>query len=88
MQDFGFPRVKLYQNPLEVGKSAKVTSGKGAGEIIPESIAAGALTQMNKMFKWKKINYKTFLPKHSPIVVYIVAKTNTFDRPSNFGSAS
>ena len=31
---------------------------------------------MSKQFKWKKINYKTFLPKHAPIVAYIVAKTN------------
>ena len=36
----------------------------------------GSLTQMSKQFKWKKINYKTFLPKHAPIVAYIVAKTN------------
>jgi hypothetical protein len=35
---------------------------------------------MSKSFKWKKINYKTFLPKHAPVVVYIVAKANTFDR--------
>lgn len=32
--------------------------------------------QFCKEFKWKKINYKTFLPKHAPIVVYIVAKSN------------
>jgi len=41
---------------------------------------AGPLTQMSKLYKWKKINYKTFLPKHAPIVVYIVAKANTFER--------
>lgn len=35
---------------------------------------------MSKLYKWKKINYKTFLPKHAPVVVYIVAKANTFDR--------
>ena len=32
---------------------------------------------MSKLYKWKKINYKTFLPKHAPVVVYIVAKANT-----------
>ena len=35
-----------------------------------------SFTQLGKQFKWKKINYKTFLPKHAPIVAYIVAKTN------------
>lgn len=29
-----------------------------------------------KRYKWKKINYKTLLPKHSHIVAYLVAKTN------------
>lgn len=33
-------------------------------------------SQLAKQYKWKKINYKTFLPKHNPIVAYIVAKTN------------
>ena len=46
---------------------------------MPEA-GGGALTQMSKLYKWKKINYKTFLPKHAPVVVYIVAKANTFDR--------
>ena len=67
-----------------VGKPVKTSAVKTTtGEIMPaEQIAngGGALTQMNKMFKWKKINYKTFLPKHAPVVVYIVAKANTFDR--------
>lgn len=35
-------------------------------------------TQFGKRFKWKKINYKTLLPKHSHIVAYLVAKTNNF----------
>ena len=35
---------------------------------------------MSKLYKWKKINYKTFLPKHAPVVVYIVAKANMYDR--------
>ena len=53
--------------------------------MAPESTSAaviptGSLTQMSKLYKWKKINYKTFLPKHAPVVVYIVAKANTFDR--------
>jgi hypothetical protein len=34
----------------------------------------------NKRFKWKKINYKTFLPKHAPVVAYIVAKTNNVEK--------
>lgn len=48
----------------------KATSGKGIDDGIE------SLTQLAKSFKWKKINYKTFLPKHAPIVAYIVAKTN------------
>ena len=40
-------------------------------EIVDEPTS-----QLAKQFKWKKINYKTFLPKHHPIVAYIVAKTN------------
>jgi hypothetical protein len=31
-----------------------------------------------KRFKWKKINYKTLLPKHAHIVAYLVAKTNNY----------
>jgi hypothetical protein len=34
--------------------------------------------QCVKRFKWKKINYKTLLPKHQHIVAYLVAKTNNF----------
>ena len=33
-----------------------------------------------KRFKWKKINYKTLLPKHSHVVVYLVAKTNNYEQ--------
>lgn len=40
-------------------------------------------TQFGKKFKWKKINYKTLLPKHSHIVAYLVAKTNNF-KPLQF----
>jgi hypothetical protein len=39
-------------------------------------VAETAGVQFSKEFKWKKINYKTFLPKHEPIVAYIVAKSN------------
>ena len=57
--------------------------------MLPDTIAGGgAVTQMSKLYKWKKINYKTFLPKHAPVVVYIVAKANTFERhhqPSSSG---
>ena len=35
-------------------------------------------TQFGKKFKWKKINYKTLLPKHAHRVAYIVAKTNNY----------
>lgn len=35
-----------------------------------------------KTFKWKKTNFVTDLPKHSPISRYIVAKTK--NRDSNF----
>ena len=28
---------------------------------------------MNKVFKWKKMNYTTDLPKNSPVVSYLVA---------------
>lgn len=49
--------------------------------MLPDAIGSGgAVTQMSKLYKWKKINYKTFLPKHAPVVVYIVAKANTFER--------
>jgi hypothetical protein len=34
-------------------------------------------TQFGKKFKWKKINYKTLLPKHAHVVAYIVAKQIT-----------
>ena len=49
-------------------------------DTITAAQPSGSLTQMSKLYKWKKINYKTFLPKHAPVVVYIVAKANTFDR--------
>jgi hypothetical protein len=35
-------------------------------------------TQFGKRFKWKKINYKTLLPKHAHVVAYLVAKTNNY----------
>ena len=31
--------------------------------------------QKRKSFKWKKTNFITDLPKHSPIIRYLVAKT-------------
>lgn len=34
--------------------------------------------QFGKRFKWKKINYKTLLPKHAHVVAYLVAKTNNY----------
>ena len=43
---------------------------------------------MSKRYKWKKINYKTFLPKHAPVVVYIVAKANTYERLGPIGGSS
>ena len=56
-------------------------NASGAAGMLPDAIGSGgAVTQMSKLYKWKKINYKTFLPKHAPVVVYIVAKANTFER--------
>jgi hypothetical protein len=28
-----------------------------------------------KKFKWKKTNFKTCLPKHNPVVIYVTANT-------------
>ena len=72
MQDFGFPRVRIpiQQAAQSASQSVKANSGKAMDEGIE------SFTQLGKQFKWKKINYKTFLPKHAPIVAYIVAKTN------------
>ena len=56
------------------------TQTRATSDPAQETIASGAVTQMSKLYKWKKINYKTFLPKHAPVVVYIVAKANTFER--------
>jgi hypothetical protein len=71
LQDFGFPRVK--------GNSCKMPSLTDS--TTPSRGAANDMQPLfNKRFKWKKINYKTFLPKHAPVVAYIVAKTNNNDQ--------
>jgi hypothetical protein len=28
-----------------------------------------------KKYKWKKTNFKTCLPKHNPVVIYVTANT-------------
>lgn len=35
-----------------------------------------------KLFKWKKTNFVTDLPKHAPIVRYLVAKSKMPDQPT------
>ena len=71
MQDFGFPRVKNTTQKAASLLDPNTTNRSSAIDLQP---------LFNKRFKWKKINYKTFLPKHAPVVAYIVAKTNNNDR--------
>jgi hypothetical protein len=79
LQDFGFPRVRI---PMHSCKQSKLTVKSEDIKIEDEKapslreIVDEPTSQLAKQFKWKKINYKTFLPKHNPIVAYIVAKTN------------
>ena len=77
-----------------VSKCSSVVS-KGQSEIVADNLVvnsappSASLTQMSKLYKWKKINYKTKLPKHAPVVFYIVAKANTYERSlTHFGSWS
>ena len=60
LQFFGFPR-RTYEQDL--GDHPKETAG------IPP------LASKNKKFKWKKTNFKTCLPKHNPVVIYVTANT-------------
>lgn len=42
--------------------------------------AANLASNKFKKFKWKKTNFKTPLPKHDPIVIYVTANTkNRFE---------
>lgn len=45
---------------------------------VREQQTQTSYVQFGKRFKWKKINYKTLLPKHAHIVAYLVAKTNNY----------
>tara|TARA_B110000285_G_scaffold9545_1_gene9619 strand:+ start:532 stop:813 length:282 start_codon:yes stop_codon:yes gene_type:complete len=68
LQFFGFPR--RHQDMSET-PSVKGNQYNPAGIHVSSS--------KYKKFKWKKTNFKTCLPKHNPVVIYVTANTKNIE---------
>lgn len=67
LQYFGFPR----RQALVPGTDRS----SGGGQQTPDGDGKF------KKFKWKKTNFKTPLPKHEPVVIYVTANTkNVYEK--------
>ena len=64
LQFFGFPR-----------KNAETLTTPIVKDSMGKSPIQNVSSSKYKKFKWKKTNFKTCLPKHDPVVIYVTANT-------------
>ena len=65
LQFFGFPRKN----------NETVNLPPGVKDVQSKIPVQNPNSSKYKKFKWKKTNFKTCLPKHDPVVIYVTANT-------------